>query len=137
MDTSANAFNDYATKHGPGRPSWSRPGLSHRIQIDHYIGHSSQPNNGAEPHTIHADRWGAMVSRPVSERLVDLGILRSHFRPRTSNDNPYSEAQFTILKYLPDFSEPVPKVAWIRQPVQQAVPPAAGPTRAGPLSHDY
>ena len=49
--------------------------------------------NGAEPHTIHADRGGAMVSKPVSELLTDLGVLRSHSRPRTSNDNPYSEAR--------------------------------------------
>jgi putative transposase len=61
--------------------------------------------NGAEPHTIHADRGGAMVSKPVSELLVDLGILRSHSRPRTSNDNPYSEAQFKTMKYVPDFPE--------------------------------
>lgn len=61
--------------------------------------------NGAEPHTIHADRGGAMVSKPVSELLVDLGVLRSHSRPRTSNDNPYSEAQFKTMKYVPDFPD--------------------------------
>jgi len=61
--------------------------------------------NGAEPHTVHADRGGAMVSKPVSELLTDLGVLRSHSRPRTSNDNPYSEAQFRTLKYTPDFPE--------------------------------
>jgi transposase InsO family protein len=61
--------------------------------------------NGRAPHTIHADRGGAMVSKPVSELLVDLGVLRSHSRPRTSNDNPYSEAQFKTLKYMPDFPE--------------------------------
>ncbi len=46
-----------------------------------------------------------MVSKPVSELLVDLGVLRSHSRPRTSNDNPYSEAQFKTLKYMPDFPD--------------------------------
>jgi transposase InsO family protein len=61
--------------------------------------------NGREPHTIHADRGGVMVSKPVSELLVDLGVLRSHSRPRTSNDNPYSEAQFKTMKYVPDFPE--------------------------------
>ncbi|WP_407566991.1 transposase [Polymorphospora sp. A560] len=61
--------------------------------------------NGIEPHTIHADRGGAMVSKPVSEMLVDLGVLRSHSRPRTSNDNPYSEAQFKTMKYVPDFPD--------------------------------
>jgi putative transposase len=59
--------------------------------------------NGREPHTVHADRGGAMVSKPVSELLTDLGVLRSHSRPRTSNDNPYSEAQFKTMKYVPDF----------------------------------
>jgi putative transposase len=46
-----------------------------------------------------------MVSRPVSELLVDLGVVRSHSRPRTSNNNPYSEAQFKTMKYVPDFPE--------------------------------
>jgi transposase InsO family protein len=61
--------------------------------------------NGIEPHTIHADRGGAMTSKPVSEMLIDLGVLRSHSRPRTSNDNPYSEAQFKTMKYMPDFPD--------------------------------
>ncbi|WP_414945643.1 transposase, partial [Amycolatopsis sp. cmx-11-32] len=61
--------------------------------------------NGSQPHTIHADRGGAMVSKPVSELLVDLRVTRSHSRPRTSNENSYSEAQFKTLKYMPDFPD--------------------------------
>jgi transposase InsO family protein len=61
--------------------------------------------NGIEPHTIHADRGGAMISKPVSELLVELGVLRSHSRPRTSNDNPYSESNFKTMKYVPEFPE--------------------------------
>jgi putative transposase len=61
--------------------------------------------NGTRPHTIHADRGGAMVSKPVSELLIELGVLRSHSRPRVSNDNPYSEAQFKTMKYMPDFPD--------------------------------
>lgn len=61
--------------------------------------------NGCEPHTVHADRGGAMVSKPVSELLVNLGVLWSHSRPRTSNDNPYSEAQFKTMKYVPGFPD--------------------------------
>jgi putative transposase len=57
------------------------------------------------PHTIHADRGGSMTSKPVSEMMIGLGICRSHSRPRTSNDNPYSEAQFKTLKYVPDFPD--------------------------------
>jgi transposase InsO family protein len=62
--------------------------------------------NGAVPHTIHADRGTSMTSGSVSELLASLGIDRSHSRPRTSNDNPFSdyvEAQFKTLKYVHDF----------------------------------
>ncbi|WP_235498446.1 IS3 family transposase [Frankia sp. R43] len=61
--------------------------------------------NGAAPRAIHADRGGAMVSKQVSDLLVELGVHRSHSRPRTSNDNPYSEAQFKTLKYSYDFPD--------------------------------
>ena len=53
--------------------------------------------------TIHADRGGAMISKTVAQLLCDLEILKTHSRPHTSNDNPYSEAQFKTLKYRPTF----------------------------------
>ena len=53
--------------------------------------------------TIHADRGSSMRSRPVALLLADLGIAKSHSRPHTSNDNPYSEAGFKTLKYRPTF----------------------------------
>jgi putative transposase len=55
--------------------------------------------------TIHADRGSSMASKPVAFLLADLGVTKSHSRPRCSNDNPYSEAQFKTLKYRPDFPE--------------------------------
>jgi transposase InsO family protein len=61
--------------------------------------------NGVIPNTIHADRGGSMTSKPVSELMIDLGVCRSHSRPQCSNDNPYSEAQFKTLKYMPDFPD--------------------------------
>ena len=61
--------------------------------------------NSVTPQTIHADRGGSMTSKPVSELMADLGVVRSHSRPRCSNDNPYSEAQFKTLKYVPEFPE--------------------------------
>nr|WP_241564829.1 IS3 family transposase [Nonomuraea polychroma] len=57
------------------------------------------------PKAIHADRGSAMTSKNVAQLLVDLGVQRSHSRPRVSNDNPYSEAQFKTLKYRFDFPE--------------------------------
>jgi putative transposase len=53
--------------------------------------------------TVHADRGPAMTSKPVAFLLADLGVLKSHNRPYTSTDNPYSEAQFKTLKYRPAF----------------------------------
>jgi putative transposase len=55
--------------------------------------------------TIHADRGSSMKSKPVALLLADLGITKTHSRPHTSDDNPYSEAQFKTLKYRPDFPE--------------------------------
>ncbi len=55
--------------------------------------------------TIHADRGSSMNSKPVALLLADLGIVKSHSRPHTSNDNPFSEAQFKTLKYRPGFPD--------------------------------
>jgi len=52
--------------------------------------------------TLHADRGSSMASKPVALLLADLGVTKTHSRPRVSND-PYSEAQFKTLKYCPSF----------------------------------
>ena len=46
--------------------------------------------------SIHADRGSSMTSKPVALLLADLGVTQSHSRPHVSNDNPYSEAQFSL-----------------------------------------
>lgn len=53
--------------------------------------------------TLHADRGPAMRSRTVAELLSNLAVKKSHSRPRTSDDNAYSEAQFKTLKYHSSF----------------------------------
>jgi len=62
---------------------------------------------GIGPHqlTIHADRGAPMRSKLVAELFSDLRIDASHSRPRVSNDNPFSEAQFRTLKYRPEFPD--------------------------------
>jgi putative transposase len=55
--------------------------------------------------TIHADRGTSMASKPVAFLLADLGVTKSHSRPHTSNDNPYSESQFKTLKHRPEFPD--------------------------------
>ena len=53
--------------------------------------------------TLHADRGSSMGSKPVALLLADLGVAKTHTRPYTASDNPYSEAQFKTLKYRPGF----------------------------------
>jgi putative transposase len=60
---------------------------------------------GVVPRVVHADRGTSMTSKPVALLLADLGIVQSHSRPKVSNDNPYSEAQFKTLKYCPTFPD--------------------------------
>lgn len=55
------------------------------------------------PGYLHADRGAAMISQPLASLLVDLDVTRSHDRPRTRNDNPFSESQFKTTKYVPDY----------------------------------
>jgi len=60
---------------------------------------------GIEPKqlTLHADRGSAMRSKTVAQLLIELGVSRSHSRPHTPTDNPYSEAQFKTMKYRPNY----------------------------------
>jgi len=53
--------------------------------------------------TLHSDRGPSMKSSTVAQLLADLGVTKSHSRPYTSNDNPFSESQFKTLKYRPEF----------------------------------
>jgi putative transposase len=53
--------------------------------------------------TIHADRGSSMKSKCVALMLSDLGVTKTHSRPHTSNDNPFSESQFKTMKYRPEF----------------------------------
>ena len=53
--------------------------------------------------TIHADRGSSMRSKLVAQLMADMGITKTHSRPHTSNDNPYSESQFKTMKYRHTF----------------------------------
>jgi len=60
--------------------------------------------HGVEPGlTVHADRGSAMKSDTLAQLLATLGVQRSFSRPRVSDDNPFSEAQFKTLKYQHDY----------------------------------
>ena len=53
--------------------------------------------------TLHADRGSPMICKTLGQLLIDLGVSKSHARPHTPNDNPFSEAQFKTMKYRPDY----------------------------------
>ena len=55
--------------------------------------------------TIHSDRGGPMTAKPLALLFADLGIAQSLARPRTPDDNPFSEAQFKTVKYHPAFPD--------------------------------
>ena len=70
------------------------------------IAHSCR-QDGIHPQqlTLHADRGSSMRSKTVAQLLDELGVSKTHSRPYTANDNPYSEAQFKTMKYRPDYPE--------------------------------
>ncbi len=55
--------------------------------------------------TLPADRGSSMTSKPGARLLADLGGTKTHSRPYTSDDNPFSEAQVKTLTSRPDFPE--------------------------------
>lgn len=59
----------------------------------------------ADQLTLHADRGSSMTSKTLALLLADLGVGKSHTRPYTANDNPFSEAQFKTMKYRPDYPD--------------------------------
>jgi putative transposase len=71
--------------------------------------------------TIHADRGSPMVAKSTAQLYVDLGVAKSHSRPHTSNDNPYSESNFRTLKYRPDMPERLGSVEHARQVIRALV----------------
>lgn len=52
---------------------------------------------------LHQDRGAPMTAHCYLDLLSELAVTASHSRPRVSNDNPMSEAQFKTLKYQPDY----------------------------------
>ena len=59
-----------------------------------------------QPLVLHADNGSPMKGETLLETLYRLGIATSYSRPRTSNDNPYSEALFRTCKYCPAYPTP-------------------------------
>jgi putative transposase len=53
--------------------------------------------------TLHADNGGPMKGATMLAKLEALGVAASFSRPRTSDDNPFSESLFRTMKYRPEY----------------------------------
>lgn len=71
--------------------------------------------------TVHSDRGSPMVAKSTAQLYLDLGVAKSHSRPHTSNDNPYSEANFRTLKYRPDMPGQLGSLQHARQVTRELV----------------
>ena len=65
-------------------------GLAGRLIEESCLKHGVRP----QVLTLHSDRGSPMTAKCTAQLLADLGVTQSLSRPRVSNDNPYSEAQF-------------------------------------------
>ena len=67
----------------------------------------------------HSDRGSPMTCIDLHTFLVSLCVAQSFGRPRVSNDNAFSEAQFRTLKYQPDYPDRFASLeharAWLQQ----------------------
>ena len=82
--------------------------------------------------TLHADRGAPMRAKLLAELLEDLGVTKTHSRPYTSSDNPYSESNFKTLKYRPAFPARFDNIEHARdhsRAVRRLVQPPAPPLR--------
>jgi transposase InsO family protein len=116
---------------GPDKGIWYHAYVIIDIFSRYIVGHTVERAESAEraeeliretiernkivPETVHADRGTSMTSKKVSQLLIDLGVTRSHSRPKVSNDNPYSEAQFKTTKYMADYPDRFESLAHARE----------------------
>lgn len=73
--------------------------LAQQLMAESYLKQGIEPGQL----TIHSDRGAPMTAKTVAQLLIDLGVIQSHSRPYTADDNPFSEAQFKTMKYRPDY----------------------------------
>lgn len=85
-------------------PGWMVADRESELLAERFIADTIMAQ-GIEPDQLilHADRGPSMRSKTVAQMLADLGVDKTHSRPYTSTDNPYSEAAFKTLKYRPDY----------------------------------
>src|SRR5690606_23701323 len=77
---------------------------------------------GRDQLVLHSDNGSPMKGATMLAALQNLGVVPSFSRPSVSNDNPYSEAAFRTLKYVPTYpKQPFGNITEARQWVQRFV----------------
>jgi putative transposase len=66
---------------------------------------SSREGIAGQPLVLHSDNGSPMKGATLLATLQKLGVVPSFSRPSVSNDNPYSEALFRTLKYVPSYPD--------------------------------
>jgi len=69
----------------------------------------------ADQLTIHADNGAPMIAMTTGQLLQSLGVQKTHSRPHTPNDNPFSESQFKTMKYRHDFPKQFDSIEQARE----------------------
>jgi putative transposase len=89
--------------------------------------------------SIHADRGSAPASKTLKQKMIELGVTPSHSRPRVSNDNPFSEAQFKTLKHHPGYPDRFDAYSGEGdRPVRRKAITRSAPSRSpGPVDADH
>ena len=88
-----------------------------------FISHCcEQQQISANQLTIHADNGAPMTALTTAQLLQSLKVQKTHSRPHTPNDNPFSESQFKTMKYRHDFPQHFESIEqareWMRPFVQ-------------------
>lgn len=73
-------------------------------------------HNKPDQLVLHSDNGGPMKGATMLSTLQRLGVVPSFGRPSVSENNPYSESLFKILKYTPSYpKKPFASVEQARQ----------------------
>lgn len=82
-------------------PAESAP-LAQRLITDTFLKQRIEPGQlwraAIRIYRVNIQHWRALL-------LADLGVTKTHSRLYTSDDNPFSEAQFKTMRYRSDFPE--------------------------------
>lgn len=91
-----------------------------RIRSPHREGDRLKHKQDAEGRACNRYDFGAIALGPMKgatmlATLERLGVMPSFSRPRVSDDNPFSEAIFRTLKYVPEYPRVFESIEHARQ----------------------